>query len=90
MPAHDSLHRRARTAGVNRVLYRTIRAVLQPLLDLYLRLERTSLARAVTERIWPCVELQRQWLGGAPAPRPAAPAPVAELAPAERDRRRAA
>ncbi len=24
------------------------------------------LAQAVTDRIWPCVELQWQWLGGAP------------------------
>ena len=28
-----------------------------------------SLARAVTDRIWPCVELQWEWLGGIPAVR---------------------
>ena len=31
-----------------------------------------ALARAVTERIWPCVELQWEWLGGTPALRRAA------------------
>jgi len=32
----------------------------------------SQLANAVTERIWPCVELQWEWLGGAPpAPRAA-------------------
>jgi 1-acyl-sn-glycerol-3-phosphate acyltransferase len=31
-----------------------------------------ALARAVTERIWPCVELQWNWLGGTPALRRAA------------------
>src|SRR3954452_4153373 len=31
-----------------------------------------QLARAVTERIWPCVELQWEWLGGTPALRRAA------------------
>jgi 1-acyl-sn-glycerol-3-phosphate acyltransferase len=30
-----------------------------------------TLAAAVTERVWPCVELQWQWLGGEPAGRPA-------------------
>jgi 1-acyl-sn-glycerol-3-phosphate acyltransferase len=28
-----------------------------------------ALARAVTERVWPCVMLQWEWLGGTPAPR---------------------
>jgi 1-acyl-sn-glycerol-3-phosphate acyltransferase len=42
------------------------------------------LAGAVTERIWPCIELQWEWLGGAVRER--APAHV----PAERERRRAA
>src|SRR5919107_2795262 len=28
-----------------------------------------ALARAVTDRIWPCIELQWEWLCGAPAPR---------------------
>jgi 1-acyl-sn-glycerol-3-phosphate acyltransferase len=42
------------------------------------------LAGAVTERIWPCIELQWEWLGGAPRER--APARV----PAERERRRTA
>jgi glycerol-3-phosphate dehydrogenase (NAD(P)+) len=38
------------------------------------RLERpgASLAAAVTERIWPCVELQWEWLGGPPRLRRAA------------------
>jgi glycerol-3-phosphate dehydrogenase (NAD(P)+) len=38
------------------------------------RVERPSrsLAREVTERIWPCVELQWEWLGGLPALRRAA------------------
>ncbi|MDX6718082.1 MAG: glycerol-3-phosphate dehydrogenase [Solirubrobacteraceae bacterium] len=31
-----------------------------------------GLARAVTQRIWPCVELQWEWLGGTPALRRAA------------------
>ena len=31
-----------------------------------------SLARAVTDRIWPCIELQWAWLGGTPALRRAA------------------
>ena len=31
-----------------------------------------ALARAVTERIWPCIELQWEWLGGTPALRRAA------------------
>lgn len=31
-----------------------------------------ALARAVTDRIWPCIELQWQWLGGTPALRRAA------------------
>ena len=31
-----------------------------------------QLARAVTERIWPCIELQWEWLGGTPALRRAA------------------
>ncbi|MBW3652409.1 MAG: 1-acyl-sn-glycerol-3-phosphate acyltransferase [Actinobacteria bacterium] len=31
-----------------------------------------TLARAVTDRIWPCVELQWEWLGGTPALRRAA------------------
>jgi 1-acyl-sn-glycerol-3-phosphate acyltransferase len=29
-----------------------------------------KLAGAVTERVWACVSLQWEWLGGAPAPRP--------------------
>jgi 1-acyl-sn-glycerol-3-phosphate acyltransferase len=32
-----------------------------------------ALAKAVTARIWPCVELQWEWLGGTPALRHAAP-----------------
>ena len=32
------------------------------------------LAEAVTERIWPCIELQWQWLGGEPPAEPEAPA----------------
>ena len=51
--------------------------------------ERPSprLAQAVTDRIWPCVDLQWGWLGGPVAPEPLpAPAPIALLpAPAERD-----
>ncbi|HWC27874.1 MAG TPA: 1-acyl-sn-glycerol-3-phosphate acyltransferase [Solirubrobacteraceae bacterium] len=31
-----------------------------------------ALARAVTDRIWPCIELQWEWLGGTPALRRAA------------------
>ena len=31
-----------------------------------------TLARAVTDRIWPCIELQWEWLGGTPALRRAA------------------
>src|SRR4051794_40585724 len=35
-----------------------------------------TLAAAVTDRIWPCVMLQWEWLGGPPPPRPrAGPAP---------------
>jgi 1-acyl-sn-glycerol-3-phosphate acyltransferase len=34
-----------------------------------------ALAQAVTDRIWPCVTLQWEWLGGEPAARP----PVIEL-----------
>jgi glycerol-3-phosphate dehydrogenase (NAD(P)+) len=30
-----------------------------------------QLAQAVTDRIWPCVRLQWEWLGGDPSPRPA-------------------
>jgi len=33
-------------------------------------------ALAVTERIWPCVVLQWDWLGGKMPPRPAAPVPA--------------
>ena len=33
-----------------------------------------ALAGAVTERIWPCVQLQWEWLGGEPASRELAPA----------------
>src|SRR5437763_1851293 len=40
----------------------------------FTRVERPSpaLARAVTERIWPCVMLQWEWLGGLPPLRRAA------------------
>jgi 1-acyl-sn-glycerol-3-phosphate acyltransferase len=39
------------------------------------RVDRPSptLAKAVTERVWPCVELQWQWLGGELPERPATP-----------------
>lgn len=39
----------------------------------YPLVERPSphLANEVTARVWPCVELQWQWLGGRPARRPA-------------------
>jgi 1-acyl-sn-glycerol-3-phosphate acyltransferase len=37
-----------------------------------------SLAGAVTERVWACVSLQWEWLGGAPAPRDARPEKVAD------------
>ncbi len=49
------------------------------------------LAAAVIERVWPCVELQWEWLGGCPPPRAPAVEPVvaATSAPA-RDRSRAA
>jgi 1-acyl-sn-glycerol-3-phosphate acyltransferase len=43
-----------------------------------------QLAQAVTDRIWPCVELQWQWLGGLPPERRAQPAAEA---PAEAGRR---
>src|SRR5437764_6263083 len=43
-----------------------------------------SLAAGVTERIWACVSLQWEWLGGEPAPRPQRPA----TAPASFRRRR--
>jgi glycerol-3-phosphate dehydrogenase (NAD(P)+) len=48
------------------------------------RVQRPSpaLAAAVTERVWPCVELLWEWLGGEPRSRPAALAP----APAPRPR----
>jgi 1-acyl-sn-glycerol-3-phosphate acyltransferase len=39
-----------------------------------------SLASTVTARIWPCVMLQWEWLGGAPPQRPAMPAPPARIA----------
>jgi 1-acyl-sn-glycerol-3-phosphate acyltransferase len=41
----------------------------------YPRIEAPSprLAGAVTDRIWPCVELQWQWLGGVPADQERAP-----------------
>ncbi len=47
------------------------------------RVEQPSrqLAQAVTDRIWPCIALQWEWLGGAPAPPEAQP---------ERERERAA
>ncbi|HEX3874330.1 MAG TPA: lysophospholipid acyltransferase family protein [Solirubrobacteraceae bacterium] len=35
-----------------------------------------KLASAVTRRVWPCVELQWQWLGGEIADRPAMPAQI--------------
>lgn len=40
----------------------------------YPLVERPSphLANEVTARVWPCVELQWQWLGGRPAERPEA------------------
>jgi glycerol-3-phosphate dehydrogenase (NAD(P)+) len=40
------------------------------------------LAQAVTDRIWPCVSLQWEWLGGEPGPREQSPAPVPERATA--------
>jgi hypothetical protein len=30
-----------------------------------------QLAQAVTDRIWPCIQLQWEWLGGDPTPQPA-------------------
>ena len=42
----------------------------------------SALAAAVTERIWPCVELLWEWLGGEPRSRPA----VVAAAPAPRPR----
>jgi 1-acyl-sn-glycerol-3-phosphate acyltransferase len=43
------------------------------------RVDRPSpmLATAVTERVWPCVELQWHWLGGELPGRPASPAKLA-------------
>jgi 1-acyl-sn-glycerol-3-phosphate acyltransferase len=45
------------------------------------RVEEPSpkLASAVTQRVWPCVELQWEWLGG--PPRRSAPDPVVAAAP---------
>jgi 1-acyl-sn-glycerol-3-phosphate acyltransferase len=48
-----------------------------------------SLARAVTERIWPCVALQWEWLGGTPGPRRAEKT-ARPAAATERPRRAAA
>jgi glycerol-3-phosphate dehydrogenase (NAD(P)+) len=54
------------------------------------------LAGAVTDRIWPCVRLQWEWLGGPPAPTPgegAEPTPGAHAEPARarpREKTRAA
>jgi glycerol-3-phosphate dehydrogenase (NAD(P)+) len=46
-----------------------------------------AIAAAVTERVWACVNLQWEWLGGAPTPVQRTPAhPPAENAPAERAR----
>lgn len=42
-----------------------------------------DLAGAVTDRVWPCVELQWQWLGGEAAPQ----LPISTGADAERERR---
>ena len=44
----------------------------------YPRIERPSphLANEVTQRIWPCVELQWRWLDGAPEAEPVAPARI--------------
>ncbi|MEA2309013.1 MAG: glycerol-3-phosphate dehydrogenase [Thermoleophilaceae bacterium] len=44
-----------------------------------------SLATRVTERIWPCVELQWEWLGGLPAMRKAAVVGAGELGTAMAD-----
>ena len=41
-----------------------------------------ELAAAVTDRVWPCVELQLQWLGG--EPRPQLPAAAENAAPERR------
>jgi 1-acyl-sn-glycerol-3-phosphate acyltransferase len=48
--------------------------------------ERPSkeLAKAVTDRIWPCVALQWEWLGGTPAVRRTSPDPVIEEVSAPR------
>jgi glycerol-3-phosphate dehydrogenase (NAD(P)+) len=42
MPRLETLHERARTAGVNPVVYWVIRALIQPVFRVYFRLERTG------------------------------------------------
>ena len=48
-----------------------------------------SLASEVTERIWPCVELQWEWLGGLPPLRTAAVVGAGSMGTARRGRARA-
>ena len=62
----------------HRVTIRAGRALTYPTVEQPSR----QLAQAVTDRIWPCVELQWEWLGGVPRERPAE-------APAEAGRRHA-
>lgn len=38
------------------------------------------IAQAVTDRVWPCVELQWQWLGGEPSAQPGEAAPMRRAA----------
>jgi glycerol-3-phosphate dehydrogenase (NAD(P)+) len=60
--------RRGRRIRPHRVRIRAGRALTFPRVPA----PSPALAAAVTDRIWPCVELQWEWLGGLPRPRRAA------------------
>jgi 1-acyl-sn-glycerol-3-phosphate acyltransferase len=50
----------------------------RPLLFPTVQQSSPALAGAVTQRVWACVSLQWEWLGGAKAPRPHATRPIPE------------
>jgi hypothetical protein len=72
----NGFRERTLSRGVNPLLYWTARAVLVPFLLIYFRMGRIGrehlprngpllLAAGVTRRVWACVSLQWEWLGGA-------------------------
>ena len=54
-----------------KVVIRAGRALTYPQVDR----PSPQLAQAVTDRIWPCIRLQWEWLGGTPGERPSEQVP---------------